>query len=177
MNWRWVQILGVGAILVGFIFVITDISLLSNIGEYSYLVVVLLAVITVVVGWLDLANRRIIDRDSWQPVDTESGYRVPVPGDELATLRESALKERLRHRVIISLLDEWNCSKAEAEAHVEDGTWTDDKLAAVYLGPERFRMPLRTWLVGKLRGSPIEERAVRHTVIALQELRTSSTTR
>jgi len=165
------QLLGLGAILSGFILVIADIPLLSSVGAYSYLLVVLLAILAVAVGGLDLVDRRMAHGDWWHPSHTESGYQVLVPGDEFADLRESELKERLRHRVIGSLMDELDCSKADAKAHLEDGTWTDDRLAAAYLGPQRIRMPLRTWLLGKIRRNPIEERAIRHTVIALRELR------
>ncbi|WEL16621.1 putative membrane protein [Halorhabdus sp. SVX81] len=171
MNWRPAQLGGLAAVLVGFALVAVDASPLAILGQYSYVVVLVFGLVVTVLGGLELADRHATTGDRWRPASTESGYRVPVPGDELADLAESELKDRLRRRVVVSLMDARDCSKADVRAQVEDGTWTDDQFAAAYLGNERVQLPITTQLRGLMRRTSTEERARRHVIAALRELR------
>lgn len=171
MNWRRSWLIGLGAVGAGFALAVADPSLPASLNEDGYLLVVALAIVVVIVGSVDLAERTATEADTWQPTDTERGYRVGVPGDELAELRDTELRQRLHDRAVASLMDVRNYSRVDAEHAVESGEWTDDRLAAVYLGSERVRIGPREWLRGMLRGEPTEERAVRRTVRALRRLR------
>jgi len=171
MNWRPAQLGGLAAVLTGFALVVVDVSPLAILGQYSYVVVLLFGLGVTVLGGLELADRHATTGEWWRPAPTESGHRVPVPGDELADLPDAELQDRLRRRVVVSLMAVRNCSEADARAQIEDGTWTDDRLAAAYLGSEAVRLPLTTQLRELVRGTSTEARARRHTISTLRSLR------
>jgi len=175
MNWRPAQLAGLAAVLVGFVLLAVDASPLSVLGGYSYVVVLLFGLGVVGLGWLELADRRATRGEWWRPAPTESGHRVAVPGDEFADLPDSELTDRLRRRVVVSLIEVRNCSAADARAQIEDGTWTDDQLAAASLGSGAVRVPITTQLRGLVSRTSTAERAHRHVIAALRELRTEGT--
>lgn len=173
MNWRRLRIPGLVAVGLGFALAVTDVSLASGAGEYLYALVVALSAVGVLAGALSLLARHTSEGDRWRPTPTERGYRVPTPGDELASLRESERKDRLRRRVTASLVER-GCSPAEAERRLEEGSWTDDAIAAAYLGRGAVRAPFSTRVRAALDGRSIQDRAVERTVAALRDLRAGS---
>ncbi len=70
---------------------------------------------------------------------------TPAPGDDLAVLdrrswlplppaRRRRVRSRLRRAAIRTLVRTADCSGANAESRIEAGTWTDDPVAAEFLG-------------------------------------------
>lgn len=164
------QRLGLLCVAGGVALAFVDVSLPSTIADSGSGVVSLLAIGAVVLGTSYASDRRTVDADLWRPADPEPGYRVPVPGDEV-TADERGRRPRLRRRVIVSLVEHGGCSRSEAEARVEAGTWTADRLAAAYVSPDTVRVHPATRLVGFLRREPSEQRAFRRAVAALREVR------
>lgn len=81
--------------------------------------------------------------------DPERRYEAPQPGDELAeTLgiarQRSRAGDRPRDRIrsrtvdaaVAAVADAESCSEAEARERVENGEWTDDPVAAWFLGDD-----------------------------------------
>lgn len=163
-----VRRLGVASIALGFAASVVGEGVPADV---SYDVVVGLAGATVLLGGGILLASGSVEGERWRPTTAERGHRVPVPGDDLADTPRRTVKRRLRRRVVVSLIDALDCSRTEAEEHVAAGTWTDDRIAASYLGREAPRPPPWTRLLGWLRGEPREERARRHAVAALRRLR------
>ena len=168
------QIAGLAAVLGGVVVVIANVPLGTSDVAWATLLVEVVAFLGILVGANSFGDRVLSEGDWWRPGDVESGHLVGVPGDEFAELRESDRIERIRQRVIAALIDQHDCSRAVAVGHVDDGTWTDDRLAAHYLRPGSIRVPLGTRLAGRLRGETVEEQALRRTIAALRALRSGS---
>ncbi|MFC6826514.1 DUF7269 family protein [Halopelagius fulvigenes] len=115
--------------------------------------------------------------------DTERRYRVPVPGEDAdrklsasggwrGTRGSSGVRERIRDAAVRTLVLRDNCTEAEAEARIDEGSWTDDPVAARYLGADAS-VPLRTRLRLAVRGDVSTVRATR-AVAAVERLRDES---
>lgn len=76
----------------------------------------------------------------WQPAPTEYGVLVPAPGDDLRSASESEIQERFRQQVVEALLAAGHTA-ADAEAAIEQGTWTTDPDAAAYLTASPAQLP------------------------------------
>jgi len=172
MNRRHLQFLSLLAVFGGFVLILIDVPVPPSVDGVGYPLFLLTALFAVIVGGKSIGDQIITERDRWQPAAPESGYRVHVPGDEFANLSESDLKERLRVRVVLSLTDALDCTETEARTRVEEGTWTDDQIAAAYLGKERLQVPATTSIIGIIRPDSITELAIHRTINAIRELRT-----
>lgn len=88
----------------------------------------------------------------------ESTVATPRPGVELRALdggrwpvgarRRAAIRDRLRHVAVRTLVRERDISADAAARRLDDGTWTDDPDAAVLFAPregplDRLREPVR----------------------------------
>ncbi|MFW5938940.1 MAG: DUF7269 family protein [Halolamina sp.] len=95
-----------------------------------------------------LARRRTAIQEA-ETGDPERRYEAPTPGDELReTLRYARNRSRGRHRprhrirervaeaAIGVLTDVEGCSEDEAREQIRTGEWTDDPIAAWFLGEE-----------------------------------------
>jgi len=101
---------------------------------------------------------------------------VAAPGDELDRLLagyeqpDSANRRRdqLRRVVIDALVRYQGLSEAEATAQVDDGTWTDDTVAASYLGTVSARSePLASRIRTRFSGTAAGKRTLVRTANAL----------
>lgn len=113
--------------------------------------------------------------------EVERPTPVPAPGDEFdrhlaewrnwlpfagSTARNDA-RQRLRRVAVRVIAADVGCSREEAERRVDEGTWTDDSVAAGFLSPEGERPSLAIRLSALRRGETGAQYAVRHTVEAL----------
>lgn len=165
------QLLGLCAIGSGFVLILMDISELSPFSEYSYLVLIIVAVLAIFGGTIALGGYWMPDGDWWQPTPTEGAYRVQKPGETYTELATSPLQSRFRKRVIASLMSERNYSQSVAKDHAASGTWTDDQIAASYVGDGPLHIPLTAKISGMVRRESSEDQAIRHTVAALRTVR------
>lgn len=88
---------------------------------------------------------------------------IAVEGDETAAV---ALRESLRERAVRTLASDPATSVEAARAAVDDGSWTDDSLVAVYLGRET--LPLSARLRAWLDPGAEQRRRARRTVAAIE---------
>lgn len=146
----------------------------------TYVFVTFVGVLAGIQGLRYALRRRKVTVHETETGDSERRYRVPVPGDdadrELALPGEwrgrrgsSTVRERVRETAVRTLVLRNNCTEAEAEARIEAGTWTDDPVAARYLGADAS-VPLRTRLRLAVRGDAATVRAGR-AVAAVGRLR------
>lgn len=173
---RWLRRLGLLAVLVGFVLVGVGDSLPAGIDgagvvTVGSVAVLLLGGVATLAGLWTALDRHAQEGSRWRPAATERGYSVAVPGDELADAPGREIEAQVRDRVVASLVAARDCSRDEALEQVENGTWTDDPLAAAYLGRTSIRVPLSTRFVAFLRNEPVEDRALRRTVAALRDRR------
>lgn len=137
-----------------------------------------LVLVGVVVGTLALAgsagvSRLSTPRERLDPPRSGDETDAAVPGDEfdrrLASLsthssrdadERAAVRERLRTLAIERIVSENECSRAAARERIDDGTWTDDPVAAALFTGERpsLAAQLRALAGGK---SPFGRRAER----------------
>ncbi|RDI71330.1 DUF7269 family protein [Halopelagius longus] len=128
-------------------------------------------------------RRRNVTVFATETGDTERRYRVPVPGEdadrELSVAGgwrggrgSSGVRERIRESAVETLVLRDNCTEAEAEARIDEGSWTDDPVAARYLGADAA-VPLRTRIRLAVRGDVAAVRATR-AVAAVERLRDGS---
>lgn len=81
------------------------------------------------------------------------------------------LRERLRADAVATLVVRAGYAPETAEEAVAEGTWTDDRFAADYLGGPAAPAPrLRQRVVARLVGPSPTERRVRRTIDALERL-------
>lgn len=170
---RWLRIAGAGAVLAGFIAVAlrehaTDLP----VSQVSLSIASLVALF---LGLWYVGDRRLSEAERAAPPDTERGYRVAVPGERIdraleGRQRTTETKQRLRERVRVTLVER-GLSSEEADAAVEHGAWTDDRVAAAFLASDGSSIPLATRIRWLLRGDSRAERCVRHSVTALEALR------
>jgi hypothetical protein len=89
----------------------------------------------------------------------ESVESAPHPGqalDRSAQGHVSGPEDRLRKAAVQTLMRRKHCSRADARERVAEGTWTDDDVAAAYLGTYRTGVP--------------DKEAVRRTAAAIEQL-------
>lgn len=146
----------------------------------TYLFVTFVGVVAGVQGLRYALRRRTVTVLETETGDTERRYRVPVPGDDVdrelarpdgwrGNRGSAAVRERIREAAVRTLVLRDNCTEAEAEARLEEGSWTDDPVAARYLGADAS-VPLRTRLRLVVRGGVSTTRANR-AVAAVGRLR------
>lgn len=113
--------------------------------------------------------------------EVERPTPVPAPGDELdrqlsgwrnwlpfvgSTARDG-VRQRLRRIAVRVVAADVGCGREEAERRVDEGTWTDDPVAAAFLDPEPERPPPAIRLAALRRGETWIQYSARHTVEAL----------
>lgn len=146
----------------------------------TYVFVTLVGVVAGVQGLRYALRRRKVTVLETETGDTERRYRVPVPGDDVdrelspsggwrGGRGSSTVRERIREAALRTLVLRDNCTEAEAEARLDEGSWTDDPVAARYLGAD-VSVPLRTRLRLVVRGRASTIRASR-AISAIERLR------
>jgi len=118
------------------------------------------------------------------PPDPESVLDAPRPGESFdryvtgwPTLSartgsngSAAVRERLRETAITTEMHARDCSRERAREHIEDGTWTDDSVAAKYLQTDESARPaFRERARLALRGESWSQRGARATATVLTE--------
>jgi hypothetical protein len=74
----------------------------------------------------------------------ESVESAPHPGqalDRSAQGHVAGPQDRLRGTAVQTLMRRKHCSRADARERIDEGTWTDDDVAAAYLGTHRTGVP------------------------------------
>lgn len=162
MNVRLTSVVGAVAVLLGLAVVFAR-GLASGITP-EWALVVLVGVLAVVQGLRFVQARRRTDLRETETSDPEKRYDAPTPGDDversLAVARKwsraarstrRSLRERLTNAAVQAVMDETGCSRAAAVGQVRSGAWTDDPVAAAFLGPDvrlsrrdRARLLVRT---------------------------------
>jgi len=120
---------------------------------------VLVAYLTLLAAGTYFAGRNADIADVWEPVPTERGETVPVPGDG----RPGNWRARCRSVLVPAIARREGCSRAAARDRVQRGVWTDDPVAAAALA-EDVPPPRKTWFFGFVSSEPDQaeqrERAV-----------------
>jgi hypothetical protein len=144
----------------------------------TYAFVLAVGVLAAVLGLRYALARRGTDQFATSFGDPESRYRVAAPGDDvdesMAAPGEwgrggSPVRPRIRDAVVRTLTLRENCSVEAAEERIEAGTWTDDPIAARYLGAD-VPVSLSTRLRFLVRDRSRSARAAR-TIAAVERLR------
>lgn len=105
-----------------------------------------------------------VDRMMTRAIDDFDGPSRPVA-------HEDNLRERLQADAVATLVLRRGSSPTEATEAVKDGTWTDDRFAAAYLGGSDAPRPrLHQRLVARFVGPALDERRIRRTIEAIDTL-------
>ncbi|UIP00466.1 hypothetical protein Hbl1158_03630 [Halobaculum sp. CBA1158] len=180
-------ILGVAAVTFGFVVVLQ--RGLAAAFDLTYVFVTAAGVLALVQGLRYANEARTADRRAIETGDPEERYVVPVPGDDADDLvygsgrdrasikRRRQFRQRLRRAAAGTLRARGDYADGDedgdgdaVEVALDDGTWTDDAVAAWYLGEDV--PPPRAVRVRSLFGADTEFRfAVDRTVDALAAAR------
>lgn len=185
VNWRHI-VLGAGGILalVGLFIVGDDIlgpvgTLLRTAVDNEYLLAMLLGAVALVLGGLVLLTGRDHIETASMPA-AEKPVPASTPGDsleaQLGGLRawvpmlgrgvRTEVRTRLRRAAVLAVAVERGCSDSAATQAVDDGTWTDDSVAARFLGTDR-RRSLGAVITAATRGQTSLQYRVRRTIHVL----------
>lgn len=159
---RFLVVAGVVAVAVGLLAAL-DRGVAAAISPTAT-VVTLIGVLGVIQGIRYANARRDRRRLSTEPGEPERRAPAAVPGADLderiARVASPApggyrdrreLRERIRGVAVEAVARDRDCSREAAEAAVDDGTWTDDPVAAAFFDA-KTRYPLRVRLSATLRG-------------------------
>lgn len=145
------------------------------------LAVVIVGAVALVEGLRAVESRRNAAFEQAAPADVEGGVETPTPGDDVDELLgaaaraprpvdEDRLRRRLRAAAIAAVASRDGISRSAAAKRVDDGTWTDDPVAAGYLA-EPETLP-RRWRVRKLvRPRSTTRRCIARSLDAIEEVR------
>lgn len=153
-------------------------ALLGN--DYVLVAVFALAALLVGVAVLVSCARSGISQST--PPDPEQIHNVPRFGSEFddflsergfsvltGTDRHREVRTRLRKTAIATVMRESNCTRDEARARVERGTWTDEPEAVTFLA-ESGEPGLTARIVAALRGDSPFQRSARLTAAEIASL-------
>lgn len=151
------------------------------------LTVVVLGIAALVEAVRSLRTRRRTSIESAELPEPEAAFEAARPGDAFdervtslgrrpsrtwAGREHERLRRRLRASAVEATAHRWRLSTEEARERVETGRWTDDPVAATYLGgPEVPAPPWRVRVRAALVGSSIGFYANRtaDAIVALRE--------
>lgn len=181
---RATAVVGAAAVVFGFVVVVQ--RGIAGLFDLTYVFVTGAGVLALVQGIRYANDARSVDARASETGDPEDRYEVPVPGDEdddLVSARgfsRASIKRRrefhrhLRRVAVDTLRSRGDYADDEVEAAVDEGTWTDDRVAAWFLGSEVPPPPAAR--VRSLVGSDVEFRfGVRRSVDALAAARDRDT--
>jgi hypothetical protein len=147
----------------------------------TYAFVLAVGVLAGLLGLRYALARRKTDQFTTSLGDPESRYRVAAPGDDVDEDMTapggwgrggSPVRPRIRDAVVQTLVLRENCSVEAADDRIEAGTWTDDPIAARYLGAD-VPVSLSTRIRFLVRSRGPAARAAR-TIAAVERLRTET---
>jgi hypothetical protein len=143
-----------GTVLValGFLFILQP--SLAAVLPIPRLALVVIGLLAAVEGIRSVQRRRGSDIVGAEPPDPEFGIETDAPGDDfdaliarLSTRRGwiggdfDRVENRLRTAAITVVAARFGLSKAEARERIEAGSWTDDPVAAAFLGGPTVPQP------------------------------------
>lgn len=177
---RVITAIGLGAIGFGLV----SVALRETFGfSLSYTFVTMVGVLAVAQGLRAASGRRRSDAAETETGDPELRYLVPTPGDEFdeglagadgwsirSVSKQRNVRDRLHQAAVDALVTYANCSADEAAARIEDGTWTDDPVAASFLSDTVPALPLRARLQQMFRRESSFHYRVARTVNAIDAL-------
>lgn len=143
-------------------------------------IVTMIGLVAIAQGLRSLDARRGTEFEQATTGDPEQRYHVPTPGDEYPEnlgedvqwdqmlRRHSHLAEYLREAVVETLVLRGTYDREEAETAVARGTWTDDPVAAGFLG-EDVPIPVSERLRELASRRPTYLRRADRTIDALAE--------
>ncbi|MFC7070560.1 DUF7269 family protein [Halobaculum lipolyticum] len=177
---RFSAVVGVAAVVLGLVVVLQ--RGLAGLFDLTYVFVTGAGVLALVQGVRYANDARTADRRAIETGDPEDRYEVPVPGAETDALvsargfsrasvkRRREFRARLRRVAVETLRARGDYADDAVEAAVDGGRWTDDPVAAWFVGddvPAPTPVRLRRFL-----GSDVEFRfGVARTVDALAAAR------
>lgn len=146
-------------------------AILAGFNRLSVVTTGLLAMALAFVSGAAVVRSRTAPATPAAPADRRP---IPVPGSDfdaaLVAGKESAVRERLRVLAVAALVSRGS-SRTEAEAAVDRGTWTDDGVAAWFVGSGVPTPGLRYRLSVAFRRESAVARHVRRTVRAIESHR------
>jgi hypothetical protein len=174
----------VGLSLVGLGFFVLFTRGVSGLLDLSYIFVSGVGVLAAILGLNYFNVGRQTERRSAIVDDVEPRYEVPVPGDETDELlgdagglnRASIKRRREFHQRLITEARETLAargdypSEAAVDSAVETGSWTDDPVAAWFVG-DTAKPPLSVRLRGMLGSDTEFVFAAKRTIEALADVR------
>ena len=173
---RRLAILGIAAVAVGLV-ALFDRGVVLGV---DLRVVDVVGVLAVVAGIRYALAARATDRRRADIEPPEPRHRSAVLGDEVETAlratgrdgvaRRAELRRRLRGVAVDVLVAHGGYDRAAAEAAVDNGTWTDDPVAAGYLA-EPASLPPRMRVRNLLRRRSTVWRCVERALTAVEEVR------
>lgn len=171
---RRLALVGLAAVALGFATLVD--RGVAGFFDFNALLVSAVGVLAAVAGLRYAHRRRGATRRSADPDPPEPRYRSPVPGaavDRALAARRVGrvpggvdVRGRLRAAAVETLVVSGGIDPGTARRAVEEGTWTDDGVAAAYLAVPS-RVPRRLVVVGFLRGTAATELCVRRTLDAI----------
>ncbi|MFC7097715.1 DUF7269 family protein [Halobaculum marinum] len=177
---RLSAVVGVAAVLFGLVVVLQ--RGLAGLFDLTYVFVTGAGALALVQGIRYANEARGADRRAVETGDPEDRYEVPTPGDETDALvstrgfsrasikRRREFRTRLRRVAVETLRARGDYAGDAVEAAVDEGTWTDDPVAAWFVGADVSLPPAAR--LRRLLGSDVEFRfGVARTVDALAAAR------
>ncbi|MFC5366545.1 DUF7269 family protein [Salinirubrum litoreum] len=156
---------------------------LASTVSLDYLFVTLVGLLALVQGVRLVNERRSQEAYAAETGDPEVRFSVPTPGDELESELQGlggwaphGVEHRKRARqtlydaAVETLVTQTGVSEETAEERVDDGSWTDDPVAARFLSRNAPEVPLGTRIRGLLSRGSAFSRGAQHTVDALVRL-------
>jgi hypothetical protein len=172
---------GVVAVCAGVAVVVTN-----RVGPFdlNYAFVTLVGLLALVQGLRYAGERRVVDYPAATTDDPELRWRAPVPGTEFDEGLASAtgfpsigtrdrVRDRIREAVVELLASRDGVPEERAEEVLREGTWTDDPVAAHFVGGD-VDLPLGTSIRALLRGESRFTYGARRAVAALADLEAES---
>lgn len=148
--------------------------------QLNALVVTAVGALSIAVGLDYLRRRRGVGRQSATVDPPEPGYRSTVPGEDIdadlaasgpgGAERRSEIRHRLREVTAEVLVANAGYRPEAAQRAIDEGTWTDDEVAAGYLA-EPMQIPPRLQVRNLFRRRSTTRVFVRHTLDAIREVR------
>lgn len=152
---RFRDILGsLGAIGVGLGFLFVLLPGLAAVLPLPRLTLVVIGLLAAVEGVRSVQTRRRSEIEGATPPDPEAGIESEAPGDDFDThiARMSSrrgwtggdfdrVEARLRTAAIGAVASRYGIPRGEARDRIDQGTWTDDPVAAAFLGGENVAEP------------------------------------
>ncbi len=144
---RPVLIAGIAGVILGFIAILD--RGIAGMFDLGYLFVTFLGIIAGVIGVYHLNRRHETPRRLSEFDDPERRYQASTPGDDLDRRLETIsierrvrgpqqhIRDRIRNAAIRSLIIHAGYDPTTAERAVDDGTWTDDPVAASFLAKDQ----------------------------------------